>query len=136
MKLIDALIAYDEGKSVARVDVRPTSAFFENGGVPAWVGIEYMAQTVAAHAGFAARRRGEPPAVGFLLGTRSYESRVGSFPNGSRLTIEVAPLWTDAGVAAFDCTIALDETLAKAVLNTYVPGADELARLRGEASGR
>src|SRR4051812_20202560 len=107
MTVIDRLVAYDEGKSIAIVDVRPESLFFENGGVPAWVGLEYMAQAVAAHAGFAARLRGEPPSVGFLLGTRSYQSRVAAFPSGSRLTIEVEPLSLDANLGAFHCTIVL-----------------------------
>ena len=133
--LLDRLVAYDERKSVAVVDIGPHSAFFDGEAVPAWVGIEFMAQAVAAHAGFEARLRGEPPAVGFLLGTRSYENRIAAFPAGSRLTVTVEPLWIEAGVAAFRCTIALDEIVAEAVVNTYRPGTDELERLRGRAKG-
>jgi predicted hotdog family 3-hydroxylacyl-ACP dehydratase len=133
--LLDRFVAYDERKSVAVVDIGPASAFFDGHAVPAWVGIEYMAQAVAAHAGFEARLRGEPPAVGFLLGTRSYENRLPAFPAGSRLTVTVEPLWTEAGVGVFRCTIALDEIVAEAVVNTYRPGAAELERLRRRGEG-
>ena len=131
--VIDRLVSYDSKQSVAIVDVGPDSAFFENGAVPAWVGIEYMAQTVAAHAGYEARLRGQGPAVGFLLGTRAYETRVAQFPSGSRVTICVEPLWNEAGVGAFRCTVALEDVVARAVVNTYEPSADELERLRSAA---
>jgi predicted hotdog family 3-hydroxylacyl-ACP dehydratase len=133
--LLDRLVAYDERKSMAVVEIRSDSAFFAGDGVPAWVGIEYMAQAVAAHAGFEARQRGEPPAVGFLLGTRSYDNRVPAFPAGSRLMVTVEPLSIEGALAAFRCTIALDDVVAEAVVNTYRPGAAELARLRGGAEG-
>src|SRR5687768_3395337 len=96
MTLIERLQSYDPARSVAQARVDESSAFFERGGVPAWAGLEYMAQAVAAHAGFAARLRGERPAVGFLLGTRKYSSFVSHFPAGARLTISVEPHTTDA----------------------------------------
>ena len=130
MTIIDRLVAYDAKKSVAVVDVTPRSVFFEKTGVPAWVGIEYMAQTVAAHTGFEARLRGEPPAIGFLLGTRAYECVVGEFPIGARLTISVEPLLMDSGFGSFNCSIKTDRILAAAVLNIYQPDDDEVAQIR------
>ena len=102
--------------------------------MPAWVGIEYMAQTIAAHAGFEARLRGERPPIGFLLGTRAYESEVGEFALGSTLTIAVEPVVMEARLAAFQCSIATDHVVAKAVVNTYQPEAHELAGFRDGAS--
>jgi predicted hotdog family 3-hydroxylacyl-ACP dehydratase len=133
MTLIDRLVSYDPTKSVAVVEIRPTSVLFERDGVPGWVGIEYMAQTVAAHVGFEARQRGEPPGIGFLLGTRAYDARLARFPLGSKLTVIVEPLWQDQGVGAFRCAISLDTVVATAVLSTYQPSARELERLRAPA---
>src|SRR5688572_11914262 len=59
MTLIEKLISYDALRSVATARIDESNVFFENGGVPAWAGLEYMAQAIAAHAGFAARLRGE-----------------------------------------------------------------------------
>lgn len=132
MTLIDRLETHDAQRSVAVAEIRADSVFFEHGAVPAWAGIEYMAQTVAAHAGAQARQRQAPPAVGFLVGTRAYRSAVAEFPLGSRLIITVRPVWSEGGVAAFDCAIGIDGSapVATAVINAYVPGDDELARWR------
>jgi predicted hotdog family 3-hydroxylacyl-ACP dehydratase len=130
MTLIDRLVEYSPQRSVATVTVRPDSKFLEGSGVPSWVGIEYMAQTIAAHAGYEARLRGQPPTIGFLLGTRSYRSDVGMFPLGATLTISVEPLVADAKLGAFKCSIAAERVLATAVVNTYRPAADELEALR------
>jgi predicted hotdog family 3-hydroxylacyl-ACP dehydratase len=134
MTVIDRLVEYSPQRSVATVVVTEQSPFFLRSGVPAWLGIEYMAQTIAAHAGFEARLRGERPAIGFLLGTRAYESEVGEFPLGSALTITVEPVVMEARLAAFQCSIATDRVVAKAVVNTYQPEAHELDGFRGGAS--
>ncbi|HUQ53143.1 MAG TPA: 3-hydroxylacyl-ACP dehydratase [Gammaproteobacteria bacterium] len=130
MTLIERLVEYSAQRSVATVTITPRSRFVEPGGVPSWVGIEYMAQTIAAHAGYEARLRGEPPAIGFLLGTRAYRSDVAAFALGAKLTITVEPLVTDAKLAAFQCSIATQRVVATAVVNTYQPAAGELDAMR------
>ena len=136
MTLIDRLVSYDSKKSVAAVEIGPASRFLESDGVPGWVGIEYMAQAVAAHIGFEARRRGERPVIGFLLGTRAYDARISRFPLGSKLEVWVEPLWFDAGVGAFRCSLVLDDVVATAVVSTYEPAPREIEPLResGKAS--
>jgi predicted hotdog family 3-hydroxylacyl-ACP dehydratase len=130
--VIDKLIVHDEKHSIALAEIRPGSVFFESTGVPAWAGIEYMAQTIAAHAGFEARLRGEPPALGLLLGTRAYETRVAEFPAGAVLRISAATREADGRFASFDCSIAMHEIVATAVLNLYRPDDESIGRvLRG-----
>ena len=131
MALIDQLLAYDPGKSIGAVLVRRDSRFFDRTGVPAWVGIEYMAQTIAAHAGFEARLRGKPPSIGFLLGTRSYECCAIEFPLGAALEIVVIPLYVEDGLGSFDCTIEHNGVLARAIVSTYQPKHDEVVNLKG-----
>ena len=123
MTLIDRLVEYSPERSIAIAVVTQENPFFGESGVPAWLGIEYMAQTIAAHAGYEARLRGERPAVGYLLGTRAYETDVGEFALGSTLTITVEPVAREAGLAAFQCSIATDRVVATAVVNTYQPEA-------------
>jgi predicted hotdog family 3-hydroxylacyl-ACP dehydratase len=134
MTLIERLVSYDESHSVATARVDERSVFFERGGVPAWAGLEYMAQAIAAHAGFGARLRGEKPAVGLLLGTRTYSSFASHFPPGVELTIRVAPEFTEGGFASFRCEIETDRIVATAILSVYEPSPTELARLRLEPS--
>lgn len=130
MTVIDRLVEYGTKRSVATVAIDRTSRFFAGTGVPAWVGIEYMAQTIAAHAGYESRLRGERPMIGFLLGTRAYRSEVAEFPLGAELTITIESLVADAGFGAFQCAIATDRVVATAVVNTYQPTGHELERLR------
>lgn len=130
MTLVHRLVSYDPARSVVAADIDERCVFFERTGVPAWAGIEYMAQAIAAHAGCEARCRGEAAAVGFVLGTRAYESQVDEFPSGCTLTITVEPQIVDGGFSAFRCTIETDRVVAAAVVNVYRPRDDELARLR------
>lgn len=106
MSLLDSFVAADEDNLTARVTIRPETMFLADGAVGAWVGVEYMAQTVAAHAGYAAQQRGEPVRVGFLLGTRRYTCAVPAFALGSVLTVHVhRALQGENGLGAFDCRI-------------------------------
>jgi len=131
--VIDAIVEHSAIRSIAVAHVSERSVYWQDSGVPAWAGIEYMAQTIAAHAGLEARARGEPPAIGFVIGTRAYSTSVEEFPNGSRLTVTVEPELIDAGFAAFRCTIAMDRPVATAVVTTYRPSTAEIEKLKPAA---
>ena len=124
MVLLDRVISCEDSSLVAEVVVTPESVFCGEAGVPGWVGIEYMAQSVAAHAGALARERGDDPAIGYLLGTRSYKSAVSVFPIGAVLTIAIEPLFAEMGLGAFACRIDMGETVAEATINVYQPEED------------
>ena len=124
MVLLDRIISCEEESLVAEVVITAESMFCGESGVPGWVGIEYMAQSVAAHAGAQARGRGGEPAIGYLLGTRSYKSTVSVFPIGARLTIAIEPLFVEMGLGAFTCRIDMGETVAEATINVYQPDDD------------
>ncbi len=106
MILIDHVVHHEVKKTVCGVTIGPHSLFQDQlGRVPNWIGIEYMAQSVAAHAGLLAHAHGVPIRVGFLLGTRRticYQSR---FEQGQALLIQVEPRHGGEPVAIFACTI-------------------------------
>lgn len=67
MILIDQVLAFDEEQIQARLTVRAGGLFNrEDGSLPAWVGVELMAQSVAAYAGCRARDAGQPRGPGFF----------------------------------------------------------------------
>lgn len=121
MVLLDRAVSYDEQSLLAEVEVRQNSMLCGIDGVPAWVGIEYMAQAVAAHAGFRARLKGAPPEIGYLLGTRTYTCSVSNFPVGVILTVRIESLFTEMGLGAFACSIEADDISASATINVYQP---------------
>jgi len=133
MLLLDALVHADDDHCVARATVRATQLFVDAVGMPAWVGIEYMAQTIAAWAGVRNRRDGQPPAVGFLLGSRRYECDLSHFPLDAALIISVRPeMIGDNGLGQFACRIELDgREVARANVSVFQP-ADAQAYLQGQ----
>ena len=121
MVLLDRVVSCDDTTLVAEVTIRPDSIFCDESGVPAWVGIEYMAQAVAAHAGAMARLRGDPPSIGYLLGTRSYQCSMAVYPIGETLTVHIEALFVEMSLGAFSCRIEANETVASATINVYQP---------------
>ena len=123
MRLIDRVLLVDAERSVAEVEVPFDGLFVRNDEVPAWVAIEYMAQTIAAWAGERMRASGGEPRAGLLLGSRRFEARRGSFPCGARLRIEArCELMAGNGLGQFDCRVEMDgEEVATARLSVYEP---------------
>jgi len=114
--------------------VRLGQLFTDDQGLPAWVGVEWMAQAIAAWAGCRARRRGEPVKLGFLLGTRRYQAQCSHFRIGARLRVEAhCELFGDNGLGMFACRILDDGVvLASANLSVFEPD-DSAAYLEGHA---
>jgi predicted hotdog family 3-hydroxylacyl-ACP dehydratase len=124
MLLVDRILVADAGRVTvsARVD-RAAWYADQHGDMPAWLGIELMAQAVAAWVGLQAWQRGEAPKRGFLLGTRDYSCCRPSFPAGSELAVTATEAFReDNGLAAFACTIEQSgEVMAESVLKVFEP---------------
>lgn len=125
MVLLDRLIAADAHSVCAQVGIHAGTLFFDGQGVGAWVGIEYMAQAIAAHAGYAAHLRGEPVKVGLLLGARRYVCSQSAFALGSVLHVHAQhALQGENGLAAFECRIedvATAAIVATATVTVFLP---------------
>lgn len=123
MCLLDRVIEASDDHLVAEVTIRSDGLFADEAGVNAWVGIEYMAQAVAAWAGWRARNAGGAPKIGLLLGSRRYASSVARFGVGDRLRIEVrCEFIADNGLGQFGCRISRDGVeLASSALNVFEP---------------
>jgi predicted hotdog family 3-hydroxylacyl-ACP dehydratase len=124
MVLLDRVLSADAEALCAQVAIGPGSLFCDGAGVGAWVGIEYMAQAIAAHAGYTASLRGEPVKVGFLLGARRYQCALPAFAVGSVLRVHAQRvLQGENGLGAFDCRIEDDggATIASATVTVFQP---------------
>lgn len=123
MVLLDRVISASSDSLCAEVMIRDDSMFAQAGSVGAWVGIEYMAQAIAAHAGLQARLDNNPVKIGFLLGTRRYQSHCDSFAVGSILHVHVQlDFLDDSGLASFTCRILHNEqSLATANMTVFQP---------------
>ncbi len=122
MVLLDELLDYSEESAVTALTITENSLFLENGEVPAWVAIEYMAQGIAAFAGVQSKLAGEPIKVGLLIGTRKLVSDVAGFKVGDRLVVKVTQIHKEeSGLSVFECLIDAPGGEIKANLNVFVP---------------
>lgn len=124
MLLLDEVSAAGPAGLEAHATVRPGAWYLdERDAMPAWIGIELMAQAVAAFAGMEGQRQGRSPRPGVLLGTRAYRARAGSFPGGERLRITARLSDADeSGFGTYDCAIHGGAgPLAEATLKVFAP---------------
>ncbi len=121
MLWIDRLLEADAGHAVTAAVVRADHPFVRDGALPAWIGIEYMAQTIAAWAGARALQANRPVKIGFLLGTRRYQAMLAEIPVGSSLRITAAcEMVAENGLGMFACSISLDNrVIASAQVSVY-----------------
>ena len=137
MSLLDRVEDYGQGHLRATIQVHADKPFCQQQGMPGSVGIELMAQAIAAYAGIQARQEGEAIRIGFLVGTRRYSCSHPVFPLNATLAVEVREALRGANsLSVFQCTIAgLGEHAdirADAKLNVFHP-ENPNAFLRGEA---
>jgi predicted hotdog family 3-hydroxylacyl-ACP dehydratase len=128
MVLLSRVLHHEADRTVCAVDIDAQSMFRDAAGnVAAWVGIEYMAQCIAAHAGLLGRASGKPPLMGFLIGSRRIDFHAPGFRRGQTLEVTADRVWGGAeGLASFDCTLLDASTravLAEGRLSCFTPAA-------------
>lgn len=132
MLLLDRVLEFGEERIRAECVPRRDAWYADaRGNMPAWIGIELMAQAIAAHVGLVKRKEGKPVTPGVLVGTRSFRATRPAFAAGAPLSITARLSFRDpSGLAAYDCAIDGDGApIAQATLKVYEP-ADFQAFLR------
>ena len=128
MVFLDEVVESRHEGLTAVVRIRDGIPFYAaDRGVPAWVGIEYMAQSIAALAGIRARNAGEDVPLGLIIGCRKYVSTTAAFAPGSELRISVEELIADRA------TYEQPHQLSVGVRDVWVNGTRVLAG--GEFTG-
>lgn len=122
MNLLDTIIDYGDDWLIAELTIRDDSMFVDSRGVPAWIGMEYLAQTIGAYDGLKERLEGKVPKLGFLVGSRKYECSSDYFDIGQTLRLCVQfEMQADNGLGVFSCVLSGDGVEARTSLNVYQP---------------
>lgn len=121
MVFIDHIVEANEGYAVAELTITPELMFCESDGLPTWVTIEIMAQTISAYSGWRGQQLQQEPKVGFLLGTRKSQLPFAYFKIGQLLKIRVEQQYLHEGLGQFSCEIHCDEHVINAMLSVYEP---------------
>jgi len=77
-------------------------------GVPAWVGLEFIAQAVSAFSGIEDRENGIPPRMGFILSVSAMRIGLPFFGIGSTAQIKAKEIDCVDSVSTFEGEIFLD----------------------------
>ncbi len=135
MILIDEACGMEGDSFLAKVRITPASPFFTGGGVPAWVGLEYMAQTVAAYSGALGLTKGGEVKVGMLLGTREYAAQVPMFAAGAELEVLARlDIFQENGVSSVHCRIRVPGGGIVAQAQITVIDVPDIRKFLGERS--
>ena len=119
MLLVDRVVAWDAASATVSASPSAEGWYAEAGGMPSRIGIELMAQAIAAHVSIVAWSKGEPPKKGVLLGARAYRATRPHFAVSSELIVKATRAFSDdSGMGAYDCTI---EKAAKARILVFEP---------------
>jgi predicted hotdog family 3-hydroxylacyl-ACP dehydratase len=126
MLLLKEVVAFSTSAVTCRLepDCNVWYALGETGDMPAWIGIELMAQAIASHVALRSIREGKKPRPGALLGTRAYQTSQPFFAAGEALTVRAHESCRTAdGLASYDCAVLspAGEQLATAALTVYEP---------------
>lgn len=129
MVMLDTVHLIETGHAVCSVSVSEAGVlapFLDPAGsLPAWFGLEIMAQTVGVSAGGQARAgdTGSEP-QGMLLGTQQFSAEVPAFAAGSELFCEAALQQSSGPLHSYECSIHdAHRTLARARVNIYQAGS-------------
>lgn len=128
MCLLDTLLEVGDEHLHAVTTPRQDNLFARADGVPGWVGLEWLAQAVAAWAGVQAVAKGGTPHIGFLLGTRRYQCQTQHFAFDQLIRIEVElDFRADNGLGAFRGRLVDNQgqLLATSTINVFQPQSQE-----------
>ncbi|MGB0496172.1 MAG: 3-hydroxylacyl-ACP dehydratase [Kangiellaceae bacterium] len=125
MILVDELLEYDETVGVCKVTIHDKSNFYnsEIKGVPSYVALEYMAQSIAAYANANRIDQNQETTIGFLVSSRKFKVFTEHFDVTTELIIKVEQLYVEnGGLASFDCKVERNnEIVSQAKINIFQP---------------
>lgn len=122
MLLLDELVEVKENGCVAKLTIREDLPFMEAAGLPSWVGIEIMAQTIAMYGGVKERLKDQGPKLGFLLGSKTFEMGQDHFAIGEELIVEINLQFLNRHqIGIFDCQLKTATSISKATILVSQP---------------
>jgi predicted hotdog family 3-hydroxylacyl-ACP dehydratase len=113
MLLLNRCTGYDiHDRSIwVEYDITEDCLFFDPalGGVPTWVGFEFMAQAISVLSGLKGREVGEKPKIGFILSIPSMQMKIPAFGLGNTARIRVKEYDCTSLIYTFEGEIFLEE---------------------------
>lgn len=127
MVMLHRIISWHDGEVVVAADLsRPNVMADDTGRIPGYVGLEFMAQGISVAAGLERRAQNMGPAIGLVLGARSFQSFVSHFPTEGEMHVHVKQKFLQGPIVVFDASITLgDKCLAQGEIKVTQPDNQE-----------
>ena len=139
MRLLSRVVGHGSDRTECIAEAEDSALFCEpDGRVPAWVGLEYMAQCIAVDSALRTRGREQAAAGGLLLGSRHLRFETSHFESGQVLRVSARYLAGERKLSAFACEIRDSKSrdlLAAGRLSVYLL-ADQADLQRVLSDGR
>lgn len=137
MVLIDKIVDKSRESFTVEVNTSENSLLATFEGIPAFCGIEYMAQSIAAFNKVYAMsgEQSEAPRIGFIIAIRKFESAMKLFPLDKKLLVKVEPILVVNNSGSFNASIEMDShIIASAKITAYEPSDEELEKFKQDAN--
>lgn len=135
--LLDKVISSDAEGIECQVEITPKSFLCEDGRVPAYAGMEYIAQSIAAFSGVTNLDSGKDPEIGFLLGVRKFQSTIPYFKLGDVLTVKSNVVFFEGSLGSFSGSIEVEgKTVITTNLSTFRPTKQQFDELKENVYGK
>lgn len=129
MCLLDEVCRVGKEDLLAAICPARDDLFADDQGIPTWVGLEWMAQAIAAWSGHTMFNAGQKPHIGFLLGTRRYDCKISHFAFAHRYQVRIElDYMADNGLGSFRGEIHDEhgQLVANASLSVFQPDSDDM----------
>lgn len=128
MSMLSRVLRHSDDETTCAIEIAEQELFRDaDGGVAAWIGIEYMAQCIAAHAGLLSEDDGVPR-IGYLASIRGLRFHCERFGPTQRLEATVRRVWGGPeGLSSFACTLSDANTgapMAEGRISCFVPAKE------------
>jgi predicted hotdog family 3-hydroxylacyl-ACP dehydratase len=127
MRLIDTVLAVDDGRAVTAATITEDWPLCQEGSVDVLVTIELVAQTAALLEGFKRLQSGRGGVTGWLVGIKTAEFSRPRLPLQATLVTEVAKSYALESYAVFGGTVRVGDQIVAAVsIQTFRPEAPDM----------
>lgn len=141
MFLLSRVVSHDAKAHTitSEYDITPDCIFYEAeaGGVPTWVGFEFMAQGISALTGITNREIGRKPRPGFILSVREFKSSAGYLKNNTTIMMKIREDYRCDKTYSYVCALFAhrDDSVPVATATITVMETDDIHTLfKGQAS--
>ncbi|MAF92440.1 MAG: hypothetical protein VX583_01360 [Bdellovibrionota bacterium] len=132
MIVIDRITDMGSDYVECEVEIKEDSFLCNNSQVPSYLGMEFIAQSIAAFSGKIGKDSGEEkPGIGFLIGIRRYQSKTETFKVGDLLKIRAEMVFIEESLGNFKASIFLgDEELVNTSISTFKPSDEQFKKMK------